>query len=87
MVMTVGDTDGWAKCSCSSSLTSKGMWFVSCLLDLDRAVVPHHTHARPHPLVRPLRRPYSIGWVKPLGFKFSSSHAASACAAPPPPLR
>ena len=37
---------------CRFSLTSKGMCSVSCLLDLDRAVVPHHTYARPHPLVR-----------------------------------
>ena len=28
---------------CRFSLTSKGMCSVSCLLDLDRAVVPHHT--------------------------------------------
>ena len=52
MGMPVGDSDGGANCSCRFSLTSKGMWFVSCLLDLDRAVVPHHTYARPHPLVR-----------------------------------
>jgi len=43
MGMPVGDSDGWANCSCRFSLTSKGMCSVSCLLDLDRAVVPHHT--------------------------------------------